>query len=1407
MAVESMTVHPNSPTTNHEHNSLLTDERPEDGELEEGELEDDGGEVEVEDIGGGAPAAAGGGGGGDGGDEAGGGGEAGGEGAVEKPRQSKERHASSESDEERSHRRKRKRKKEREREREKRRAKKKRKSKHKRHASSDDDHSDLSEDSDYSPSEKRKYREYSPQYPPPTHGGYSGSKKGSYMKMEKPTYGGYEEYEEENYEGEEEEEIGEEDYDDFTKELNQYRKAKEGGGGRGRGGRGRMRGLRGRGGMRGGRRGRGGGGGGGGGSRGRGGGGGGGGGGRGVKMGGDNDEGDGYGEEMENQTSGTFQLSSQYGEDDYDNMGDEDYDDYSKEFNPYKKSKDRGRGGKGGRGRGRGKGGRGMIRGGKGRNRGRGRGDMGNDDDNDMDNGDGCGGDGPGLGRRNLNDKHQDKKGKAICKYYIEGRCTWGDHCNFSHDIELPKKKELCKFYITGFCARADHCPYMHGEFPCKLFHTTGNCVNGDECMFSHDALSDDTQELLNKMLAEDAEAGAEDEKEVEELKKQGINPLPKPPPGVGLLPTPPRPVPIDSNTGPGDFSGPPPGDFGGLPGPNQGPPGPVPGQGPVPMPNPCAGPPVLCPDGNPFQGMPMNPNIPPPHMGPPPPCSGGGGGGGKKIPSLFEIKVQPTGQLAHKLAVRSQTPSGSQGQTTTPGPQGAPGTSPICFPAPPGMMSPDMQNMGPNLGMNQGPPNMGPGGPPMMGGFPSGDGPPFGGPMPPGPPQGGGNYYHNFLNQQEGRPMEGVIQEGDNFQGFSGMDERGGGTFGNQSGGQDGSANGTSANQGGISVPDFLPPAQRVLFMRIQQKQQEEEERARRMAEGGAEKSRDAEGDSGNWYSSEDEDGGSSVTSILKTLRQQTQAPQKSEGPPSDPRLQKTSPAHPPARPADPRLFRDPRLARNADSSSDSSHSVPPPSAAGPPADPRLARLTAAASTGSTSHSPPTTKQEPPLVYKPPPLTTPAVEEEETERVLRDKPVPIPLDPLMGMALRDPRSQLQQFSHIKKDIVLHMPAFSKTITWSPEDLLPIPIPKQDLLPLPPGIPPVSSLDPRLSRAQQQLHTSLPHSQPPPVQSPPSSDPPASSSSGSSIPDFELLSRILKTVNSSPSQNSSPPLLPTSSAPMSMLSPAPTMPLAPPEKPADPRVARKALSDPRLQPQKSALKQPPEPTPAPVSSTTPATTSSSPPPTTAPYDPRLLSSGGAGRSVGAGAAGGANVLSNISLYDPRTNKPASPGTSSGSNNSPSSANTDSKLSDTTTAKPKSKEPLFVRKSALDQPEPEKSGEQGTDRYNSYNRPRPKPAPSPNSTSQGAPTAAGAAATGGQGAPGAAADQGPAGVHNLPVSSLFGGLKQATKPGGGTGSPFGGNSPAQPDQAAIDKENASLKDVFKGFDPTASPFCQ
>lgn len=142
-------------------------------------------------------------------------------------------------------------------------------------------------------------------------------------------------------------------------------------------------------------------------------------------------------------------------------------------------------------------------------------------------------------------------------------------------------------------------------------------------------------------MLAEDAEAGAEDEKEVEELKKQGINPLPKPPPGVGLLPTPPRPVSVDC-AGPVEF---------GLSGPSltnmahNAPQGTLlsPGTGPSPGPPPCS-------DSSPFHAPP-NPGTPPqPPLAQPSPCQGAAG---KKIPSLFEIVVQPTGQLAQKLGVR----------------------------------------------------------------------------------------------------------------------------------------------------------------------------------------------------------------------------------------------------------------------------------------------------------------------------------------------------------------------------------------------------------------------------------------------------------------------------------------------------------------------------------------------------------------------------------------------------------------------------------------------------------------------------------------------------------------------------------------------------------------------------------
>lgn len=105
----------------------------------------------------------------------------------------------------------------------------------------------------------------------------------------------------------------------------------------------------------------------------------------------------------------------------------------------------------------------------------------------------------------------------------------------------------------------------------------------------------------------------------------------------------------------------------------------------------------------------------------------------------------------------RGQTPSTNQGQTAASGPQGAPGDSPpIHFPTPPGMMSPD------NTGLNQSPPNMCPGGPPMMGSLVPGDGPPHPGIGLPGPPPSEGNFFNNFFNQHDDMKMDGVVQEGE---------------------------------------------------------------------------------------------------------------------------------------------------------------------------------------------------------------------------------------------------------------------------------------------------------------------------------------------------------------------------------------------------------------------------------------------------------------------------------------------------------------------------------------------------------------------------------------------------------------------------------------------------------------------
>ncbi|KAF5900364.1 zinc finger CCCH domain-containing protein 6-like, partial [Clarias magur] len=814
----------------------------------------------------------------------------------------------------------------------------------------------------------------------------------------------------------------------------------------------------------------------------------------------------------------------------------------------------------------------------------------------------------PIMSQEFINQHTVEHNGRNVCKYFIEGRCIKGDQCKFEHDNVVPeKKKELCKFYI----------------------------LNTDE------------------------DHANEEEQELEDLRKQGIVPLPKPPPGVGLLPTPGSGSPQDGN---------------------------------------------------------------------------------KKIPSLFEIKVQPTVDLAQKIALRpnfynsSSPPSGQF--------QGSAGSA-----------QEDMETdsmMSPGHSHSILPPPESPG---SMGGtalhFPGLPQSPTQAPaqgygqsilMPATGLQGQPSVFHQNKNPQTNQqvaPFKAGGQTDIPFQAMSQMpSEFFKSLFSVQPVGlteeaQTGSMQDPQQHQEGsvqslCGMQDILPAVQKALLLHLNQTQQDSDSH-RTEGQDSVPLSKDKD-ETTNWYSSDDEDG-SSVTAILKTLKKQnemlqTQQSQQAKlqqsampvAPLNDPRLHKERALfdhrqHAPDARRESEAAMDSRLARDSHKLIETVNSM-----AGPHHHPQASSFLVQKHSGGD-------------------------EDEDGERELRERAALIPLDPSPGAMLRDPRCQIKQFSHIRVDILLQRPAFSHSVVWAPEDLIPLLIPKQEPsinLPLPPLI------------ADAQLNRNLSTT----------SDPPFSAVNP---PDPRLAAaRLREDVDTLgiPHGRTLQPRLNS-------------------EKPTDPRTHKTGearinrsgsldsklpikregcsgagVSDPRLQ--RGAARQ----------SATLARPDSEKLP---PYAPRLAS------STGNNLESPTTLLGGISLYDPRNNtlllpKPEEPLKNAGI----------LKQAEKCENLPLPQVPEKKSKDVQEVSETQTSGSQP-----GQTMPMAAAAPSSSPVRPAAPA-----------------------MHNLPIQQLAGLIRPAYTDSR-QNRPTGQASVAQEEEMDMDKEvekkGRPLRDVFKTFDPTASPF--
>ncbi|KAI6681424.1 hypothetical protein NL676_035305 [Syzygium grande] len=81
------------------------------------------------------------------------------------------------------------------------------------------------------------------------------------------------------------------------------------------------------------------------------------------------------------------------------------------------------------------------------------------------------------------------EKTVTYCRHYLQGRCTEGEKCKFSHDtVPLTKSTKPCCHFARNSCMKGDDCPFDHqlSKYPCSNYASKGFCSRGNNCMFSH---------------------------------------------------------------------------------------------------------------------------------------------------------------------------------------------------------------------------------------------------------------------------------------------------------------------------------------------------------------------------------------------------------------------------------------------------------------------------------------------------------------------------------------------------------------------------------------------------------------------------------------------------------------------------------------------------------------------------------------------------------------------------------------------------------------------------------------------------------------------------------------------------------------------------------------------------------